>query len=62
MLNSHPVKKCIMEAISKHYEAPTTTVVDIKFEGLVCQSPDGVRGRNPYVPDDNNPFAQGVEP
>lgn len=51
-----------MEAISKHYEAPTTTVVDIQFEGLVCQSPDGVRGRNPYVPDDNNPFAQGVEP
>ena len=45
-----------MDAVTKHYEAPTTTVVDIKFEDLVCQSPDGVRGRNPYVPDDENPF------
>ena len=29
-----------MEAIDKTYEAPTTTVVDVKYEGVICQSPD----------------------
>ena len=29
-----------MEAIDKTYEAPTTTVVDVKYEGVICQSLD----------------------
>lgn len=29
-----------MEAIDKSYESPTTTVVDVMFEGIICQSPD----------------------
>jgi len=45
-----------MTAINKPYEAPITTVVDVEFEGLICQSPDGLRGRDPYAPKDNNPF------
>lgn len=24
------------------YETPATTVVDVKIEGVVCQSPDGI--------------------
>ena len=32
-----------MEANRKnHYETPSTTVVEVKFEGIVCTSPDGV--------------------
>lgn len=44
-----------MEAISKHYEAPTSTVVDLKFKGLICQSPEGIAGRG-YEATDANPF------
>ena len=40
----------------ENYEAPSTTVVDLKFEGLICQSPGGVGGRDGYTPDDDNPF------
>ena len=25
-----------------NYEAPATTVVEVKIEGVVCQSPDGI--------------------
>ena len=37
-------KKCIMEVIDRTYEAPSTTVVDVKFEGIICLSPGGVGG------------------
>ena len=30
-----------MEAIYKSYEAPTTTVMDVKFGGIICQSGRG---------------------
>ena len=39
---------------SEHYEAPTTDVVEVKFEGVVCQS---VGGLTP--PDD---FTLGDDP
>ena len=46
-----------MEAIGKTYEAPTSTVVEVKFQGIICQSGgDGVGDRDPYTPIDDNPF------
>ena len=45
-----------MEA-NKTYEAPTSTVVEVKFQGIICQSGgDGVGDRDPYTPTDENPF------
>lgn len=38
-----------MESAKRAYEAPEITVVDVKFEGIICLSPDGVGGtRNGY--------------
>lgn len=48
-----------MEAIGKTYEAPTSTVVELKFEGIICQS-NGMDGRDPYTPTDENPFGYDV--
>jgi hypothetical protein len=38
-----------------YYESPTTFVVDVCFEGVVCTS--GLGGRSIYDEDDSNPFA-----
>lgn len=35
------------------YEAPSTSVVGVRFEGIICQS---LGNRNPYIPTDENPF------
>ena len=48
--------KCLMEAIGKTYDAPTSTVVDLEFEGIICLSGDGMGNRDPYTPTDENPF------
>ena len=45
-----------MEAIENAYETPAVTVVDVTFEGVICQSPGGLGGRNPYGSTDENPF------
>ena len=45
-----------MEVIENAYETPAVTVMDVTFEGVICQSPGGMGGRNPYVPTDENPF------
>lgn len=37
------------------YEAPTVEVVNVCSEGIICQS-GGVGNRNPYNPNDTNPF------
>ena len=58
MLYSHlATMQYTMEAIGKTYEAPTSTVVEVKFQGIICQSGgDGVGDRDPYTPIDDNPF------
>lgn len=33
-----------MEAIGNAYEAPAVTVVDVTFEGVICQSIEGMGG------------------
>ena len=37
------------------YEAPSTTHVDAKFEGVICQS-GALGSRNAYEATDENPF------
>lgn len=39
-----------------NYEAPSSIVIDVKTEGVICQS-GGVDGRGGYDPTDDNPFA-----
>ena len=36
------------------YEVPTVEFVNVCSEGVICQS--GFGNRNPYSPDDSNPF------
>ena len=45
-----------MEAINKSYETPTTTIVDVKSGGIICQSPGGMKARGGYEATDENPF------
>ena len=60
LLYSHmSTMQCLMEAIGKTYEAPTSTVVELKFEGIICQS-NGMGNRDPYTPTDENPFGYDV--
>ena len=47
-----------MEAINKPYEVPTTTIVDVKFKGILCQSPGGLGVRGGYEATDDNPFGE----
>ena len=37
------------------YEAPVVTVVEVKTEGIVCQSPTGLNDPDDYIPG-GNPF------
>ena len=37
------------------YEAPSAIVIDVKIEGVICQS-GGLDGRGGYDPTDDNPF------
>ena len=48
-----------MEAIGKTYEAPTSPVVELKFQGIICQS-EGMGNRDQYTPTDENPFGYDV--
>ena len=51
------LREFIMETKNRaRYEAPTTEVLEVKFEGIICQSGDGLRGRDSYTPTDDNPF------
>ena len=47
--------QCTMEAIGKTYEAPTSTFVEVAFQGIICQS-GGMGDRDSYTPIDDNPF------
>ena len=38
------------------YEAPAVNIIDVRQEGILCQS-GGLGGRGGYDPDDDNPFA-----
>lgn len=49
-----------MEAIVKTYETPVSTIVELEFEGIICQSPNGMGGRDPYSASDENPFAYDI--
>jgi hypothetical protein len=42
-----------MEAMDIVYVAPSVTVVEVRSEGIICQS---LGNRNPYIPTDENPF------
>ena len=48
--------QCTMEAIGKTYEAPTSTFVEVAFQGIICQSSNGMGDRDSYTPIDDNPF------
>lgn len=39
--------------IKKEYETPTSEVLEVKFEGVICQS---LGDRNDYIPNPSNPF------
>ena len=43
-------------ASKDQYEALLTTVMDLRFEGIICQSPGGMGGRGGYESTDDNPF------
>ena len=38
------------------YEAPETRVMELKFEGIICQSNGNVPGSDPYTPG-GDPFS-----
>jgi hypothetical protein len=40
----------------RKYERPTMKVVEIQQRGLLMTSGEGLRGRDPYDPTDDNPF------
>lgn len=40
---------------SSHYAAPEATILEVLFEGIICDS--GVKSRTYYDIDDSNPFA-----
>ena len=38
------------------YESPTSLAVEVKMNGIICGSQDGIESRSVYNPDDTNPF------
>lgn len=38
-----------MTKVNKLYEAPSTTVVELKTQGIICQSPTGQAGIQNYT-------------
>ena len=42
-----------------YYERPSMEVVELHHRTmLLAGSPDGMRGRDRYIPDDDNPFGE----
>lgn len=58
------------EKLHKHYEAPTTDVVEVRFHGILCESltspSDYSNGGNPFpsslFPEGDDPFSSILLP
>ncbi|MBP3777374.1 MAG: hypothetical protein IJ069_01585 [Prevotella sp.] len=40
----------------RHYERPRMTVVELQHRTMLLAGSGGFGNRNPYTPDDDNPF------